>query len=78
MNVITNDAGRDILPSSGIPIIYVAQPYGGMSPAQMEGKSYALIANLRLCRCFQNSNQPILTIPAAKQIARSMGCKNEK
>jgi multidrug efflux pump subunit AcrB len=27
---------RDILPSLGVPIIYVAQPYGGMSPAQME------------------------------------------
>ena len=28
---------RDILPSLGIPTIYVAQPYGGMDPAQMEG-----------------------------------------
>src|SRR5438132_5400763 len=28
---------RDILPNLGIPIIYVAQPYGGMAPAQMEG-----------------------------------------
>src|SRR5881409_1694621 len=28
---------RDILPDLGIPIIYVAQPYGGMDPAQMEG-----------------------------------------
>src|SRR5207247_7103100 len=28
---------RDIFPSLGIPTIYVAQPYGGMSPAQMEG-----------------------------------------
>ncbi len=28
---------RDILPNLGIPTIYVAQPYGGMSPAQMEG-----------------------------------------
>ena len=28
---------RDILPNLGIPIIYVAQPYGGMDPAQMEG-----------------------------------------
>ena len=27
---------RDILPNLGIPTIYVAQPYGGMSPAQME------------------------------------------
>ena len=27
---------RDILPSLGVPTIYVAQPYGGMSPAQME------------------------------------------
>ncbi len=28
---------RDILPQLGIPVIYVAQPFGGMSPAQMEG-----------------------------------------
>ncbi|MSU20401.1 MAG: efflux RND transporter permease subunit [Pedosphaera sp.] len=28
---------RDVLPSLGIPTIYVAQPYGGMDPAQMEG-----------------------------------------
>ncbi len=28
---------RDILPDLGLPSIYVAQPYGGMSPAQMEG-----------------------------------------
>src|SRR5437762_8202196 len=28
---------RDILPNLGIPIIYLAQPYGGMTPAQMEG-----------------------------------------
>lgn len=28
---------RDILPQLGVPVIFVAQPYGGMSPAQMEG-----------------------------------------
>ena len=27
----------DIFPDMGVPIIYVAQPYGGMDPAQMEG-----------------------------------------
>src|SRR5438128_332722 len=27
----------DIFPDLGIPVIYVAQPYGGMDPAQMEG-----------------------------------------
>src|ERR1700719_3642676 len=27
----------DILPQVGNPVIYVAQPYGGMNPAQMEG-----------------------------------------
>src|SRR5262245_63580703 len=27
----------DIFPDLGIPIIYVAQPYGGMDPQQMEG-----------------------------------------
>lgn len=28
---------RDIFPNLNLPVIYVAQPYGGMSPAQMEG-----------------------------------------
>ena len=27
----------DIFPDLGTPVIYVAQPYGGMDPAQMEG-----------------------------------------
>ncbi len=30
-------APRDIFPNLGVPTIYVAQPYGGMDPAQMEG-----------------------------------------
>ena len=29
----------DIFPDLDLPVIYVAQPYGGMSPAQMEGYS---------------------------------------
>ncbi len=29
--------GVDIFPSLNLPVIYVAQPYGGMDPAQMEG-----------------------------------------
>ncbi|MCX6849345.1 MAG: efflux RND transporter permease subunit [Verrucomicrobia bacterium] len=28
---------RDVFPTLGIPTIYVAQPYGGMDPLQMEG-----------------------------------------
>src|SRR5258708_31252729 len=28
---------RDIFPDMGVPVLYVAQPYGGMDPAQMEG-----------------------------------------
>src|ERR1051325_7001848 len=28
---------QDIFPTLGVPTIYVAQPYGGMDPAQMEG-----------------------------------------
>src|SRR6185437_303091 len=28
---------REIFPDLGVPTIYVAQPYGGMDPAQMEG-----------------------------------------
>src|ERR1700720_3435338 len=28
---------RDIFPALGVPVLYVAQPYGGMDPAQMEG-----------------------------------------
>src|SRR5436853_4792814 len=27
----------DIFPSLNMPVVYVAQPYGGMTPAQMEG-----------------------------------------
>src|SRR5438874_4906571 len=32
------DAPVDIFPSLGVPVIYVVQPYGGMSPTQMEGQ----------------------------------------
>src|SRR6201990_3663963 len=28
---------KDIFPDLGVPVLYVAQPYGGMDPAQMEG-----------------------------------------
>src|SRR5438874_3556928 len=28
---------RDIFPDLGVPVLYVAQPYGGMDPATMEG-----------------------------------------
>src|SRR5260221_7619888 len=28
---------RDIFPDLGVPVLYVAQPYGGFDPAQMEG-----------------------------------------
>src|SRR4030081_3252794 len=28
---------RDIFPDLGVPVLYVAQPFGGMDPAQMEG-----------------------------------------
>jgi multidrug efflux pump subunit AcrB len=28
---------RDIFPDLGVPVLYIAQPYGGMAPAQMEG-----------------------------------------
>src|SRR5258708_20037182 len=27
---------RDIFPDLGVPVLYVAQPYGGLDPAQME------------------------------------------
>src|SRR5258708_26655518 len=27
----------DIFPNLNLPVVYVAQPFGGMSPAQMEG-----------------------------------------
>jgi multidrug efflux pump subunit AcrB len=26
---------RDIFPNLGVPVLYVAQPFGGMDPAQM-------------------------------------------
>jgi multidrug efflux pump subunit AcrB len=28
---------RDIFPDLGVPTIYVAQPYGGLDPAHLEG-----------------------------------------
>src|SRR5947209_19073998 len=28
---------RDVFPDLGVPTLYVAQPYGGMDPGQMEG-----------------------------------------
>src|SRR5260221_4160809 len=28
---------RDIFPDLGVPVLYVAQPYGGFDPAQIEG-----------------------------------------
>jgi multidrug efflux pump subunit AcrB len=28
---------RDIFPNLGVPVLYIAQPYGGLDPAQMEG-----------------------------------------
>src|SRR5438309_11201199 len=28
----------DIFPNLGVPVIYVVQPFGGMSPSQMEGQ----------------------------------------
>src|SRR5712692_11241615 len=33
----TDRMSRDIFPDLGVPVLYVAQPYGGMDPAQMEG-----------------------------------------
>ena len=33
----SNRMARDVFPSLGVPTIYVAQPYGGMDPLQMEG-----------------------------------------
>src|SRR5262249_27395141 len=35
--VPTKGMPADIFPDLGVPIIYVAQPYGGMDPGQMEG-----------------------------------------
>src|SRR5215467_12490372 len=31
-------APADIFPNLGVPVVYVVQPYGGMSPTQMEGQ----------------------------------------
>src|SRR2546428_3124484 len=33
----TRGMAVDIFPNLNLPVIYVAQPYGGMNPAQMEG-----------------------------------------
>ncbi len=34
---VVRQTPRDIFPDLGVPVIYVAQPYGGVDPAQMEG-----------------------------------------
>ena len=34
---LVNRIRRDVFPDLNQPVIYVAQPYGGMDPAQMEG-----------------------------------------
>jgi multidrug efflux pump subunit AcrB len=35
--IASDRMARDVFPSLGVPTIYVAQPYGGMDPLQMEG-----------------------------------------
>ena len=35
--VAIDQMSRDVFPPLGVPTIYVAQPYGGMDPSQMEG-----------------------------------------
>jgi multidrug efflux pump subunit AcrB len=35
--IAVGQMARDVFPPLGVPTIYVAQPYGGMDPAQMEG-----------------------------------------
>jgi multidrug efflux pump subunit AcrB len=35
--IALGEMARDVFPPLGVPTIYVAQPYGGMDPAQMEG-----------------------------------------
>jgi len=50
----------DIFPTLDLPVIYVAQPYGGMSPQQMEGflsyyyeYHFLYINGLTLCDSFR-------------------------
>src|ERR1700737_4460258 len=38
---------RDIFPDLGVPVLYVAQPYGGMDPAQMEGFIVNYVADVK-------------------------------
>src|SRR6516162_4702142 len=35
--LVLDRMARDIFPDLGVPVLYVAQPYGGLDPAQMEG-----------------------------------------
>ncbi len=35
--IAVSQMSRDVFPPLGVPTIYVAQPYGGMDPSQMEG-----------------------------------------
>src|SRR2546425_304664 len=36
--VTTRSAPADIFPTLGLPVIYVVQPYAGMTPSQMESQ----------------------------------------
>jgi len=38
---------RDVFPNLGVPVLYVAQPYGGMDPAQMEGFIVNYVADVK-------------------------------
>ena len=41
---------RDIFPDLGVPVLYVAQPFGGMDPAQMEGLSPTLFGQVKTAK----------------------------
>ena len=54
---------RDIFPDLGVPVLYVAQPYGGMDPAQMEG----FIVNYSTIMSTTSSTSPASSMSKANQ-----------
>src|SRR6266852_6720091 len=51
---------RDIFPDLGVPVLYVAQPFGGMDPAQMEGLSPTLFGQVKTAKA--NERDAVLEV----------------
>jgi len=53
----------DIFPQLNLPVVYVAQPYGGMDPGQMEGPSQLLRVHFLTSPAYTTSSPAISRAP---------------